>query len=169
MHPFLSRRRFVLKSVAGALAVPALPSLADDAIGKRSVADVAPGAGVSARRFVAIGNLLGFQRKQLFPEAVGKEFETTKLLEPLEPVRDRMTLYRGLNHGLKGGPRYTPALAAAVTPIIKLLVVLDTFIGIRIALSIAITLNTPLPIPSSPERTPATYIMPKPSGTRVTL
>jgi hypothetical protein len=103
MHPFLSRRRFVLKSVAGALAIPVLPSVADDAIGKRSVVDVAPGAGVSARRFVAIGNLLGFQRKQLFPETQGKEFETTKLLEPLEPLRDQMTVYRGLNHGLKGG------------------------------------------------------------------
>jgi hypothetical protein len=103
MHPFLSRRRFVLKSVAGALAIPVLPSVADDAIGKRSVVDVAPGAGVSAGRFVAIGNLLGFQRKQLFPETQGKEFETTKLLEPLEPLRDQMTVYRGLNHGLKGG------------------------------------------------------------------
>ena len=103
MHSFLSRRRFVLKSVAGALAIPVLPSVADDAIGKRSVVDVAPGAGVSARRFVAIGNLLGFQRKQLFPETAGKEFETTKLLEPLEPLRDKMTVYRGLNHALKGG------------------------------------------------------------------
>ena len=103
MHPFLSRRRFVLKSVAGALAIPVLPSVADDAIGKRSVVDVAPGAGAGARRFVAIGNLLGFQRKQLFPETAGKEFETTKLLEPLEPLRDKTTVYRGLNHGLKGG------------------------------------------------------------------
>lgn len=103
MQSFLSRRRFVLKSVAGALAIPALPSFAEDSIGKRSVVGAAPGAGVSARRFVAIGNLLGFQRKQLFPETAGKGFESTKLLEPLEPLRNQMTLYRGLNHGLKGG------------------------------------------------------------------
>lgn len=103
MHPSLSRRRFVMKSVAGALAIPAMPSFAEDAVGKRSVIDVAPGAGVSARRFVAVGNLLGFQRKQLFPETVGKEFESTKLLEPLETLRDQMTVYRGLNHGFKGG------------------------------------------------------------------
>lgn len=101
-HP-ISRRRFVLKSLAGTMAIPVLPSLADDAVGVRSVVEAAPGAGISARRFVAIGNLLGFQRKHLFPETVGKEFETTRLLESLASVRDRLTIYRGLNHGLKGG------------------------------------------------------------------
>ncbi|XZE19891.1 DUF1552 domain-containing protein [Pirellulaceae bacterium SH449] len=99
----ISRRRFVLKSLAGTLAIPVLPSLADAYIGTRSVVDVAPGAGVSARRFVAIGNLLGFQRKHLFPETAGKEFEATQLLEPLDAIRDQLTVYRGLNHGLKGG------------------------------------------------------------------
>jgi hypothetical protein len=85
------------------LAIPVLPSIADDSVGKRSVVGAAPGAGVAARRFVAIGNLLGFQRNQLFPATAGKEFEKTSLLEPLEPVRRRMTVYRGLSHGLKGG------------------------------------------------------------------
>lgn len=103
MPAYLSRRRFVLRSVAGALAIPVLPSIADDSVGKRSVVDAAPGAGVAARRFVAIGNLLGFQRNQLFPETPGKEFEKTSLLEPLEPMRSQMNVYRGLSHGLKGG------------------------------------------------------------------
>jgi hypothetical protein len=103
MRSPISRRRFVLKSLAGTLAIPVLPSLADDTIGVRSVVDVALGAGVSARRFVAIGNLLGFQRKHLFPETAGKEFESTRLLESLTSIRDRLTIYRGLNHGLKGG------------------------------------------------------------------
>jgi hypothetical protein len=103
MPAHLSRRRFVLRSVAGALAIPVLPSIADDSVGKRSVVAAAPGAGVAARRFVAIGNLLGFQRNQLFPETAGKEFEKTSLLEPLEPMRRKMTVYRGLSHGLKGG------------------------------------------------------------------
>jgi hypothetical protein len=99
----ISRRRFLLKSLAGTLAIPVLPSLANAANGTRNVVDVAPGAGVSARRFVAIGNLLGFQRKHLFPETAGKDFEATQLLEPLDPIRDQLTIYRGLNHGLKGG------------------------------------------------------------------
>jgi hypothetical protein len=103
MQSLLSRRRFVLKSVAGAFAIPALPSLADDALGTRSVVGVSAGGGVGARRFVAVGNLLGFQRKQLFPDSAGKDFELTKLLQPLESLRDQLTVYRGLHHGLKGG------------------------------------------------------------------
>jgi hypothetical protein len=50
------------------------------------------------------------------------------------------------------------ALAAAVTPIMKLLVVVETLKGIRITPSIANTFNAPEPIPSSPDTTPATVI-----------
>jgi hypothetical protein len=61
------------------------------------------GAGVGARRFVAVGNLLGYQQKHFFPEAVGRDYESTRLLKPLEANREHMTVYRGLDHGLKGG------------------------------------------------------------------
>jgi hypothetical protein len=61
------------------------------------------GAGVGARRFVAIGNLLGFQLKHFFPETPGKEFEETELLKPLAANRDQLTIYKGLDHGLRGG------------------------------------------------------------------
>jgi len=44
--------------------------------------------------------------------------------------------------------KYVPALAAAVTPIMKLLVVVDALSGARIKRSMAITLNRPLPMPS---------------------
>ena len=62
-----------------------------------------PGAGSGARRFVAIGNLLGFQREQLFPKTVGTAFEETALLKPLAENRNQITVYRGLDHGLRGG------------------------------------------------------------------
>ncbi len=58
---------------------------------------------MGARRFVAIGNLLGFQTKQLFPTTAGRDFEKTTLLDPLWENRRQMTLYRGLDHGVKGG------------------------------------------------------------------
>ena len=61
------------------------------------------GAGVGARRFVAVGNLLGFQQKHFFPETAGKGFEETTLLKPLAANRDQITIYRGLDHGLRGG------------------------------------------------------------------
>jgi hypothetical protein len=52
---------------------------------------------------VAIGNLLGFQVKSLFPETVGENYKTTTLLKPLEALRKNMTVYRGLDHGVRGG------------------------------------------------------------------
>lgn len=58
---------------------------------------------MGARRFVAIGNLLGFQTKQLFPTTTGRGYEKTTLLEPVWDVRDQMTVFRGLDHGVKGG------------------------------------------------------------------
>ena len=63
----------------------------------------ANGAGAGARRFVAVGNLLGFQTKQLFPKTAGRNYEKTTLLEPLWDNRHQMTVYRGLDHGIKGG------------------------------------------------------------------
>jgi hypothetical protein len=62
-----------------------------------------PGAGAGVPRFVAVGNLLGFQTKQLFPTTAGQDYEKTTLLEPLWDNRSQMTVYRGLDHGVKGG------------------------------------------------------------------
>ena len=102
-------RRLVVRSALGTLALPALPS-AVSAAERRDVplAGVA-GTPVGTRRFVAIGNLLGFQTNQLFPEG-GRRSESptceavpTKLMRPLGDNRDRITLYRGLDHGLRGG------------------------------------------------------------------
>lgn len=63
----------------------------------------AKGAGAGARRFVAVGNLLGYQVKQFFPETTGAAYEQTTLLKPLWDVRKHLTVYRGFDHGIKGG------------------------------------------------------------------
>src|SRR4051812_20007418 len=99
----MNRRRFILKSLGATLALPALPSLLASAVGGSSAVQTAKGAGTGARRFVAIGNLLGYQVKQLFPETTGTAYEQTTLLKPLWDVRKHMTVYRGLDHGIKGG------------------------------------------------------------------
>ena len=96
----LSRRRFVLQSLGASLSLPWLPSLR---AASAPAVQAAKGAGEGAKRFVAIGNLLGFQTKSLFPETPGKAYETTTLLKPLEANRNNLTVYRGLDHGLKGG------------------------------------------------------------------
>ncbi|MGB7348072.1 MAG: DUF1552 domain-containing protein, partial [Pirellulaceae bacterium] len=97
------RRRFVLQSLAGSMALPGLPSLMADSVGGNSAIKATRGAGVGARRFVAVGNLLGFQQKHFFPETTGKEFEETTLLKPLAANREQITVYRGLDHGILGG------------------------------------------------------------------
>ena len=98
-----NRRRFVLRSVAGSLALPGLASLSATAAEAEPALLSTSGAGVGARRFVAVGNLLGFQQKHFFPETIGKEYEETTLLKPLAANRDQMTVYRGLDHGIRGG------------------------------------------------------------------
>lgn len=103
MKNSINRRRFILRSAAASLALPGLPSLVTGADIENSAVAVSRGAGTGARRFVAIGNLLGFQQKHFFPETTGKAFEETPLLKPLAENRDQITIYRGLDHGLRGG------------------------------------------------------------------
>ena len=81
MSKSLNRRRFVIQSVAGSLALPSLTSLASESLGGNTAVMTTRGAGVGAPRFVAVGNLLGFQQSQFFPETVGREFEETTLLK----------------------------------------------------------------------------------------
>ncbi len=103
MNSSLDRRRFLLKSIGATLALPGLPSLMAKEAGGNAALQVAKGAGEGAKRFVAVGNLLGFQQKSFFPETTGKGYELTTLLEPLAANREHMTVYRGLDHGVKGG------------------------------------------------------------------
>lgn len=99
----LDRRRFVLKTLGASLALPGLPSLMAKTAEASKAIQATSGAGVGANRFVAVANLLGFQQKQLFPETEGKGYEKTKLLSPLWDNRENMTVFRGLDHGIKGG------------------------------------------------------------------
>ncbi len=99
----MNRRRFILRSLGTSLALPGLPSLMAGTVGGNSAVQTAKGAGTGARRFVAIGNLLGYQTKQLFPTTKGRDYEKTTLLEPLWDNRSQMTVFRGLDHGVKGG------------------------------------------------------------------
>src|SRR5580658_10418719 len=91
----MNRRSFILRSLGATIALPKLPSLMAAAVEGNSAVQVVKGAGSGAPRFVAIGNLLGFQVKQLFPTTTGLGYEKTTLLEPLEENRQQMTVYRG--------------------------------------------------------------------------
>ena len=97
----MNRRHFLLSSLGTTLALPGMSSLMAKSVG--GSVQAAKGAGMGARRFVAIGNLLGYQTKSLFPTTQGRNYEKTTLLQPLEGIRDHMTVFRGLDHGVKGG------------------------------------------------------------------
>lgn len=102
-----SRRHF-LRSVGATLSLPVMPSLLPNALGANALgASKALGTAVSESaspsRLVAIGNLLGYQLDSLFPATPGPNYETTRLLKSVASVRDQMTIYRGLDHGVKGG------------------------------------------------------------------
>jgi hypothetical protein len=99
----MNRRRFLLQSLSTSLALPGLPSLMAKSVGGNSAVQAAKGAGAGAQRFVAIGNLLGYQTKSLFPTTTGRNYEKTTLLEPLWENRNHMTVFKGLDHGVKGG------------------------------------------------------------------
>ena len=103
MTPALSRRRFILQAVGASLSLPFLPSLTANDLTTGGALQPSGRAGEGVRRFVAVGNLLGFQQKSFFPETEGECYESTPLLKPLEACRNDMTIYRGLDHGLRGG------------------------------------------------------------------
>ncbi|MDB4524125.1 DUF1552 domain-containing protein [Akkermansiaceae bacterium] len=103
MRSSLNRRRFFLTSAGASLALPGLSSLLEKTANSLATVHATQGAGIGARRFVAVGNLLGFQQKSFFPSIEGREYESTILLKPLEPLREKMTVYRGLDHGIRGG------------------------------------------------------------------
>ena len=103
MSNTLNRRRFVIAIRCGCIC-SSQPELSGfRVVGNNATVLTTRGAGVGARRFVAVGNLLGFQQKQFFPETTGKDFEETTLLKPLAANREQITVYRGLDHGLRGG------------------------------------------------------------------
>lgn len=101
MDASINRRSFFLRSVGASLALPGLSSLMAES--KPSALIGSASKGIGTNRFVGIGNLLGYQQKHFFPKTPGKAYETTRLLKPLEASRDNMTVYRGLDHGVKGG------------------------------------------------------------------
>jgi hypothetical protein len=99
----MNRRRFILRTLGTSLALPGMQSLMAKEVGTSSALQLAKGAGAGAKRFVAVGNLLGFQLNQLFPNTEGRNYEKTKLLEPVWDQRELFTVFRGLDHGVNGG------------------------------------------------------------------
>ncbi|MBI4909159.1 MAG: DUF1552 domain-containing protein [Acidobacteria bacterium] len=52
---------------------------------------------------VCIGNAFGFYQPMFFPKATGAAYDLPMLLQPLEAHRKDITVFSGLDHGVKGG------------------------------------------------------------------
>ena len=105
-QPSLANRRFFLKAAGVTLALPLLESLTLRRAGTGLALETRAGAAVGERRplrMVCIGNMLGYYAPAFFPKNTGKDYDLPLLLEPLAPHREQLTLFSGLDHGVKGG------------------------------------------------------------------
>jgi hypothetical protein len=104
-RPDLAGRRFFLRAAGVRLALPIFDSLGAGVLGS-GLAVTALGADaktVRPMRMVAIGNAFGFYAQQFFPKATGADYDTPHLLEPIAKHRKDVTVFSGLDHGVKGG------------------------------------------------------------------
>ncbi|MCI0535132.1 MAG: DUF1552 domain-containing protein [Verrucomicrobiales bacterium] len=102
----LINRRFFLRSAGVTLALPLLESLSHRALGAGLAVGSQAGAAVGAarpKRLVCVGNSFGFHPPSFFPKNAGRDYDLTHLLEPIAPHRQDLTLFSGLDHGVKGG------------------------------------------------------------------
>jgi len=90
-------RRFFLRAAGVNLALPIFDSL----FPRRAAAAAA--GGQRPTRMVCIGNAFGFYPPAFFPTGAGKDYELPSLLRPIEPHRRELTIFSGLDHGVKGG------------------------------------------------------------------
>lgn len=95
-------RRFFLRSLGATIALPVLESMTPGLL-NAAVGESQGGGTASPNRLVCIGNSLGFFAPQFFPTAAGRDWRASRLLQPLEPHRKDLTVFAGLDHGVKGG------------------------------------------------------------------
>ena len=91
----VGRRRFLQGAGGSLLALPLLESTAADS------------GAVSPKRMTATGIFYGLMPHYFHPEKVGRDYEMTRLLEPLASHRDDFTVFSGLDHNLGGGHNST--------------------------------------------------------------
>jgi hypothetical protein len=92
-------RRAALKAAGVAIALPFLESWKGSqvlAAAKNASTQVAP-------RMVCIGNMLGFYPETFFPTESGADYALPTVLKPLASFQKEMTVFSGLDHGVKGG------------------------------------------------------------------
>lgn len=104
--PCSPTRRHFLRGAGVSLTLPLLESLGGRVFAADSPVRAAPGKAIEAdrpTRMVCIGNLLGFYPPAFFPTKPGADYDLSTDLESLKPHRKDLTVFSGLDHGVKGG------------------------------------------------------------------
>ncbi|MEO0416705.1 MAG: DUF1552 domain-containing protein, partial [Verrucomicrobiota bacterium] len=91
-----SRRRFLRGASGAFLTLPLLESTL-------LAAEVAK----PPMRMVATGVFYGFIPEYFFPKTYGRDYQMPRLLKSLEPHRQDLSIFSGLDHNIAGGHDYT--------------------------------------------------------------
>lgn len=103
-------RRTLLRSAGITMALPWLDSMVP-AFGAEAFESAA-----SPRRFVGISNALGFHGPFLFPEQSGRDYKTTRYLQPIADLRQQFTVISGASHPGVGGGHKAEACILSAAP-----------------------------------------------------
>lgn len=98
-----SRRRGFLRAAGISVALPALPSAARVVAGQSITEKASSNSTAPPRRMVCVGNEFGLFPGAFWPTAEKLQERSSRLLDPLIAHRDHFTLFRHLDHGVKGG------------------------------------------------------------------
>ncbi len=105
-RPQLVNRRHFLRAAGITIALPLFESLNRRAFAANAAVGTQAGTAIGAarpRRLVCVGNMLGFYQPSFFPKNTGRDYDLPLLLQPIAPVRQDLTIFSGLDHGVKGG------------------------------------------------------------------
>ncbi|QDU94643.1 DUF1552 domain-containing protein [Lignipirellula cremea] len=88
-------RRMFLRGAGVALGLPLLNAMGPSPLARAAKAGEEP---TDIRRMLAICAPLGIHTPFLFPQTAGKDYEVTPYLEPLQPMREQVTVISGIMH-----------------------------------------------------------------------
>lgn len=115
MQPINSKlmsRRTLLRSAGVCIGLPLLDAMLPGGLHAEEKAD-----NLAPHRMVLIGRPLGLHAPHLFPEKAGKDYETTRYLKIMEPLRGDFTVFSGVSHlGYPSGHFTDVALFTGVGP-----------------------------------------------------
>ncbi|MEM8911562.1 MAG: DUF1552 domain-containing protein [Planctomycetota bacterium] len=99
-------RRTLFKGIGGSMSLPMLESMAR---GSTVASDV-------STRFLVVGNPFGAHPDNFFPKDFGRDFSISPTLQPLNWLRDRMTIVSRTDHGMVSGHGREISFLSGVLP-----------------------------------------------------